>query len=186
MKMCAVILVLFLLFSGCSSPPSEMEIGMELRSKLLQASGCSFDAVITADYGDKIHTFTMQCSGDAKGDLSFTVTEPETISGITGKLSGDGGNLTFGDTALHFDLLAEEQLSPVSAPWILLKTLRSGYITSVCTEEDGVRLSIDDSYEADSLRLDIWLDRQQLPVRAEIMYDGRRILSVAVANFQIL
>ena len=186
MKMCAVILVLFLLFSGCSGPPSEMEIGMELRSKLLQASGCSFDAVITADYGDKIHTFTMQCSGDAKGDLSFTVTEPETISGISGKLSGDGGNLTFGDTALHFDLLAEEQLSPVSAPWILLKTLRSGYITSVCTEGDSIRLSIDDSYEADALQLDIWLDLQELPARAEIMYDGRRILSVAVANFQIL
>lgn len=186
MKKCAVILALFWLFSGCSGPPSEMETGMELRSKLLQAAECSFDTVITADYGDKLHTFSMQCKADSEGEIFFTVTEPEMISGIEGKLSGGGGKLVFEDTALHFELLAEEQLSPVSAPWILMKTLRSGYITSACTEGESVRLSIDDSYKEDPLRLDIWLDRQQLPERADILYDGRRILSVAVANFQIL
>ena len=186
MKKCAVILSLFLLLSGCSGPPSEVETGMALRSKLLQAAECSFDAVITADYGDKLHTFSMQCKADSKGNLAFTVTEPETISWISGKLSGEGGILTFGDRALHFDLPAEDQLSPVSAPWILMKTLRSGYLISACTEGESVRLSIDDSYEADPLRLDIWLDRQQLPSRADILHDGRRILSVAVANFQIL
>ena len=77
MKKCAVILSLLLLFSGCSGPPSEVETGMELRSKLLQAAECSFDAVITADYGDKLHTFSMQCKADSKGNLAFMVTEPE-------------------------------------------------------------------------------------------------------------
>ena len=72
----------------------------------------------------------MDCKADSSGNLTFTVVKPETISGITGTLSGDGGNLTFDDTALHFELMAENQLSPVSAPWILIKTLRNGYITS--------------------------------------------------------
>ena len=159
---------------------------MELRSKLLQASACAFDAAITADYGDKIHTFSMNCRVDSGGDVLFCITEPDTISGISGELSGEGGKLTFEDAALHFELLAEEQLSPISAPWIFIKTLRSGYITSGCRENGTVRLSIDDSYETDPLGLDIWLNQQQEPERAEILYDGRRILTVDVVNFQIL
>ena len=159
---------------------------MQLRSKLLQASGCSFQAVITADYGDKIHMFTLSCSADADGDMTFTVIEPDTIAGITGMLSGEGGKLTFDGTALHFELMAENQLSPVIAPWILLKTLRSGFITSCCKEEDRLRLSIDDSYEEVALRLDIWLDSNHLPDQSEILHNGRKILSVTVEQFEIL
>ena len=186
MKKFAVWVLLLFLLTGCSGPPDEMETGMKLRSRLLQASGCSFEAKITADYGDKIHTFAMNCSTNPAGDVQFTVAAPETIAGITGKLSAEGGDLTFEDTALHFDLLAEDQLSPISAPWILIKTLRSGYMTSACREEGNIRLSMDDSFEADPLRLDIWLNGENEPQQADILYDGRRILSVAVDKFEIL
>ena len=181
---CALLLCLLLL-AGCSKVPKELERGMTLRSKLLAAQSCSFEAEITADYGDKLHTFVMRCKVDSDGDISFSVTEPETIAGITGTISDEGGQLTFADTALHFELLADEQLSPVSAPWILMKTLRSGYLTSACEEEGRIRLTIDDSYEEDALQLDIWLDGQDLPLRGEILYDGRRILSLSIKKFTI-
>ena len=186
MKKCAAVIILFLLLSGCSGQSNEMDAGMHLRSNLLQAEGCSFQAAITADCGDKIHAFTLSCNADAGGDMTFTVIEPKTIAGISGKLSGEGGKLTFDGTALHFELLTEDQLSPVSAPWILLKTLRSGFITSCCTEENSLRLSVDDSYKDDALRLDIWLDSDHLPDRAEILHNGRKILSVTVEQFEIL
>lgn len=186
MRKYAVLVLLFLLLSGCSGPPDEIETAMELRSRLLQASGCSFQAEVTADYGDKLHIFTMNCCADSKGDLTFTVEQPETISGITGTLSGEGGNLTFADKALYFELIADGRLSPVSAPWIVVKTLRSGNITSACRENGMLRLSIDDSYDDDPLRLDIWLNSQNIPEFTDILFDGRRILSVAVRDFQIL
>lgn len=186
MKKCAVFCLLLLVLSGCSAAPDEMEAGLQLRSRLLQASECTFSAAITADYGDQLHTFSMDCRADKHGDLGFTVTAPDTISGIQGQLSGEGGKLTFADTALYFDLLAEEQLSPICVPWILLKTLRSGYITSACREGETIRLSVEDSFEEDSLRLDIWLNAGGMPEHADILYGGRRILSVDVENFQIL
>lgn len=179
-------MICIVLLAGCSKLPDEMETGMKLRSQLLQASKCSFNADITADYGDSMYSFSMACQSDPEGNVLFTVVEPETIAGITGKLSGDGGKLTFGETALHFALIADEQLSPVSAPWILLRTLRSGYMTSACTEEGNILLSIDDGYAENPLRLDIRLNQEAEPVHADILYDGRRILSVAVANFEIL
>ena len=94
-----------------------------------------------------------------------------------------GGKLTFDGQALSFALLADEQVTPVSAPWLLIRTLRSGYLTS-CGEEGGtVRVAIDDSYEEDALHLDIWLDENDSPQRGEILWQGRRILSVSVTNF---
>ena len=127
----------------------------------------------------------MDCTGDNQGNLKFSVTEPESISGITGSASEAGGALTFDDVALHFHLMAQDALSPVSAPWIFLKTLRSGYIVSACYEEELLHLSIDDSFEDDALRLDIWLEGDR-PIRGEILHDGMRILTLTIGNFQIL
>lgn len=185
MKKAAVLVLCLMCLTGCSSASKEIERGMALRAKLLKAESCTFDADITADYGDKIHEFSMSCRGDTKGSLAFTVTAPESISGITGVISGDGGKLTFDNTALHFGLLADDQLSPVSAPWIFLQTLRSGYLTSAGMDSQMLRLSIDDSYEDDALHLDIWLDEKDIPVRAEIVYDGKRILSLTVKNYAL-
>ena len=186
MKRLIAIACVLLLLTGCSQVKAELDRAMTLRAKLLAAQGVSFDARITADYGDKTYTFAMACRGDAQGNLTFSVVEPESISGITGKLSSDGGVLTFDRTALEFGLLAEEQLSPVSAPWILLNALRSGNITSACREEAGIRLSVSDGYEEDALILDIWLDKGNLPVRGDVLQEGRRILSLDVRNFVIM
>ena len=182
MKRCLCLFVLIVFLCGCSKSEDCLNRGMELRSKLLQ-SGCSFEAKITADYGDLIHTFTLQCTADPSGSISFTVSQPETICGITGTLSAHGGALTFADTALAFPVLADGELSPVSSPWIFINTLRSGYIRSAGDEGGDVRLTIDDSYEEDALQLDIWLDGQDLPKHVRILWQGRSILSMDVCNF---
>lgn len=157
---------------------------MALRASMI-AKSMAFDAEITADYGDKTYTFSMVCQVDKEGKMTFEVTAPESIAGITGTVSAAGGHLTFDDKALAFELMADELLTPVSAPWILIKTLRSGYLTS-CNEEGGqLRVAIDDSYEEDALHLDVWLDENDLPQAAEIYWQGRRLLTVNVKNFTI-
>lgn len=186
LKRILCILLLLVILPGCSDGRAEMDRAMALRSRLLAASGIRFDAVVTADYGDKLTTFSLSCETDEEGNLRFTVLSPESIEGITGILSATGGKLTFEDTALAFPTMADGQLSPVSAPWILLNTLRSGYLTSCALEEGALRLSIDDSYADDALHLDIWLDPSDQPARGEILWQGRRLLSVTVTNFTIL
>jgi hypothetical protein len=159
---------------------------MELRAKLLGSGGCSFRAKVTADYSDKVHSFTMDCQTDLKGDLSFSVIAPDSVAGIQGVISGAEGKLTFEDTVLAFPLLAEEQLSPVSSPWMFLKCLRGGYLTSAGMDGELLRLTIDDRYEEKAITLDIWLDSTDTPVRAEFCWEGRRILTMQISNFQIL
>lgn len=184
MKILAAVLAVLML-TGCKSHEEELDRAMTLRAKLLTSS-VSFDAEITADYGDEIHTFSVYCEGDNQGNLGFKVTAPETIADITGRIEAGEGKLTFRDTVLAFPLMAEDQLSPVSAPWIFYTTLRGGFLTAAGMEDDLLRLTIDDSYEEDALTVDIWLDSADTPIRAEILYDGRRILTLAIENFQIL
>lgn len=185
MRRMVCVLLCLVLLTGCSGKRDELDRFMELRGTLLGNSGCSFDVVITADYGDKTQEFRLSCQGSSGGELTFTVAEPETIAGISGKIGETGGELTFADTALSFPLLADGELSPISAPWILLRTLRSGCVTACTTEGDLLRVSADDSYENDALHLDIWLRSDDTPVRAEITWKNMRILTLEIENFTI-
>ena len=179
-------LVLVVLLTGCAGKNEPLEKGLAFREMLLASSGCSFTAEVTADYGDKVQIFTMQCTANQQGSLEFTVIAPESISGVAGHVDSDGGKLDFADMVLAFPLLAEETLSPVSAPWIMVSALREGYLTSACMEGDILRLTLNDDYDADALQLDIWLDKENRPVQADIMQEGKRILTVVVTDFQIL
>lgn len=184
MKRMVALLGLIFLLSGCAQ--TELEQGMELRGKLLKAETCTFDANVTADYGDRLYQFSMNCNADKEGTVTFTVTKPENIAGISGKLDKSGGSITFDDTVLEFGLMAEDRLSPVSAPWVLIKTLRGGYLKSAGRSDGVTRLSLDDSYQEDALTVDVWLGEDGLPARGEILFDGRRILTVEVEKMQIL
>lgn len=186
MKKLVALVLLALLLCGCAGKVGEMDRVLALRAKVLQGNSCSFEAVITADYGDEIQQFTLNCQFDERGSVSFEVRAPENIAGITGKIDAEGGKLTFDDQLLVFELLADGQLSPVSSPWVFMKALRGGYITACGRDGDYLLASINDSYDDDALQLDIWLDGENVPVRAEILWRGRRFLSMEVKNFQIV
>ena len=66
-----------------------------------------------------------------------------------------------------------------------MKTLLRGYLTAANEEDELLHLTIHDSYEEDALQMEIWLNGENLPVCGEILYDGRRIVTMTVENFQI-
>lgn len=183
MKRIMAFLAVFCL-CGCSAADQEMEEALAVRSRLL-SSDCSFRCEITADYIDTVEVFTLECTTD-DGALGFSVAEPESISGITGTVSNGEGALTFDEAVLAFPLMADDRISPVSAPWLLISALRSGCITACAHEGDGLHLSIDDSYDDDALTLEIRMDANGYPVSGEISFQGRRVVSMTVENFVYL
>lgn len=185
MKRILVIFLCVVLLTGCGSAQT-LHHATSLRQALLSGSGCSFRANITADYGDAIYTFGMMCNFDENGNLDFTVSEPHSIAGISGQITDRNAHLTFDDKVLGFALLADDLFSPVCAPWILIKTLRSGYIRSGSQTKQGTYVCIDDSYEDDALQVDIWLDDTNRPTFAEIVWQNRRILSMEITDFTFL
>ena len=186
MKVLESFMVVLLLLSGCGAGDGGLEGAIAFRDRLLDASGCDLSARITADYGTEVDVFRMDVRSDHDGNIAFTVTEPEPISGITGTVTRSGGALTFDDTILGFPMLAEGRLAPVAAPWVLIKSLRSGYISSVGREGDQWRLTVLDSYEEDALVLDVWFDGEWCPLQAEILFKGEKILTLTVEGFQLV
>ena len=178
----AIFLLLFL--TGCSAGGSEMDRALAVRNQILTGNGCTFEAQITADYGDEVYVFSLSCAADANGNVTFTVKAPETIAGITGAVSAEGGKLTYDDTVLAFDLLADGQISPVSTPWLMIKTLRSGYISSCGTSGENFIMSIDDSYADDALHLQITVNSSNLPIRAEILWKEQCVVTLTISDFQ--
>ena len=174
--------LLLVFFWGCSGPDPAMEAALELRSRCLGAGQITFEAEICADYITSIEQFTLECAFDATDTMTFTVAEPEEISGIRGTVSGTEGTVGYDDTVLGFPLLAEGRLSPVSGPWVLMKAIRSGAIIAAGREGEKIHLTIDDSYADNALTVDVWLEEGAV-TEAEIAWEGRRCLTMSLDDF---
>lgn len=162
-----------------------MERALQLRERLL-SSDCSFTAAVTADYGDKVCTFSMGCTASTDGTVKFIVKAPDTIAGIAGSLGPGTGFLTFDGAALAFPMLAEGEVTPVSGPWLFVNSLRGGYLSSVGADGELLHVTLHDSYQEDALQIDVWLDGSDIPVCAEILWRGRRVLTLEIKDFQFV
>lgn len=188
MKRVGALLLLLLLpgLLGCTGGSDDpLERAMDFRARLLGAEGCSFLGQVTADYGQEVHSFTLSCDVSSQGVVSFTVTAPQSISGITGSITGTEGRLQFSDTVLPFSPLAEGELSPVAAPWVIWQSWYTGYI-SICGQETGaVRMTVESVFREKPLVVETWLgDEFGLPLSAEICYNGHKLLSMTLSDFQ--
>ena len=163
-----------------------MDRTITLRKSLMDAKAITCKCDITANYGDRTYEFTLDCDFDEAGNLSFTVIRPESISGISGRISGTGGTLVFDQESLSFPLIADGYLSPVSSPWLFMKALRSGRIDSCGTSNPGFLIRTFDSYSDQTMQVDIYTQDDFTPYYSELLWDGRRVLSLQVSELYYL
>ena len=76
-----------MLLCGCKSTDSDLNTALSLRENLSRE--CTFLIEITADYGDSVYTFQLDCRSNADGSLNFTV-ERSGKSLIGSAASGEG------------------------------------------------------------------------------------------------
>jgi len=185
MKRVLAAVLLVMLLCGCRGADDPSRQGMELRQRLSGSDGCCFAAVVTADFGETEYGFALDCRVDKEGTLHFTVNAPEHISGINGYVDAQSGKLTFDETVLTFPLLAQGEIPPVCAPWLFYKALVGGYLRASGEDRDGLRLTIDDSFHGENLTLEVWL-KDGLPFWAELAWQGRKLLTLDIQQFEIL
>ena len=178
------LLVSILMLGGCSAQ-KELEPLYQLRRCLEQGSECAFDVHIISQSDMHIHRFKLSCV-TTKDVLRFEVLEPESIRGICGSVSNGGGAVEFDDTLLSFPLLADGEISPVIAPWLLMGCLKDGLVRYAGKTDGGYSVAFHYSFRGEELRVEALLTENGTPQSCELFWSGKRILQLEVSSFRYL
>lgn len=168
--------------TGCKGGESLLARGVTFRNQLISAGGCSFRALITADYGQEVQTFTLDCDADGEGMVSFCVVEPETIRDITGMVRGDEGTVTYDGLQLAFPLMVYDQISPVSAPALTVSCWLREFILSAGAFNQEYRVTYEKKIQEKVLLIDTYFEKD-IPISAELCYNGYRIIHIQFTDF---
>lgn len=159
-----------------------MQTALDFRQKLLSSGGCTFTADVTADYGDYSYAFTLLC-GYRDGVGEMTVLQPEEISGIRARCSGDAATVSFDGAVVEYGDLADGRIAPLSVPWLFGSAWERDEILFASPDDDTVRATIQKGYDDEKILADTWFSDGR-PTAGEISCaDGRRVLTVQFRDF---
>lgn len=183
MRRLLVILLAVLCFSGCSA---SNDAGGDLRKAFQNSNGSAFNAVVYADYGEKVYDFSVDCSVNGNGKLIFQLVEPSSIADITGYVDELGSNITFDERVLTFPSLADDLISPVASPWLLIRAICNGYIRAEYSDQNNSKILFEDSYYQHAFQIELTCNQDNIPIYADIIWEGRRIIALEIRNFRFM
>lgn len=190
MRKCVIcVLMTTLLLAGCGTAgvSEAEELALTIRGEYLAMDRCAVQAAVTADYGQRVYQYEMAVSVNGE-ETSLTLSAPETVAGLTARLSREENLLEFDGVSVETGPLDGDGLTPVSALPALLEAARSGYITACALEEDGTLLRVDCGDPAGSpgtgTEIVLWFDAAaHTLVRGEVSVDGFRVILCEFSGF---
>ena len=141
----------------------------------------SFSAHVSAQYDDKTAEFTLGYE-QTKDTASVSVVEPELLSGIKAKLSGESLSLEYDGAMLDIGTLDDAELSPVSALPLIVCAMRDGHLEISWVEGDMIAARI---IPADDYVVTRWIDSSLTPCSAEISYKEKTVVSVEISDWTV-
>ena len=177
-----------LLLSGClggGEGQKILDLALTVRGEYLAMTQCAAQAELTADYGQRVYTYTLDVAGTAE-ELTLTVTEPDLIAGITARVKQGESFLAYDDLVLETGPLSEAGLSPMSAIPAMLEHLRGGYLMAWSLEDGALHITCGDPGGTPDTGTvyDLWLDAESHALlRGEICVDGRRCIQCIFTSF---
>ena len=177
------------LLAGCgqSGVSEAEELALTIRGEHLAMDRCAARAAITADYGQRVYQYELSVSVTEE-ETALTLTAPETVAGLTARMTGEENMLEFDGVSVETGPLDGDGLTPVSALPALLETARSGYITACALEEEGAVLRVDcgdpTSTPGAGTEYVLWFDAATHALtRGEISVDGFRVILCEFSDF---
>lgn len=186
-KILSLFISFILSLSACSVPVSPEQNMQKIRKFLYSYKSINLTADITADYGDKIFTYSVKYSGSDE-DGVIEITAPDSIAGLHINVSSeDGIKLEYDGAVLDTGKLYEDGLSPVDAIPVLLSQWEQGYISECSSERhDGINCTAATIIVSDSVFIRTWFDCDSyLPLYAEISNNGFVIIKCNFKNISM-
>ena len=68
----AVFVSVMVLLTGCANSDAPIDKAIKLRNEIENSNGCAFVATVTADYGEAVYVFSMDCVAErVSADVFF-------------------------------------------------------------------------------------------------------------------
>ncbi|MCD7844110.1 MAG: hypothetical protein LUG17_05760 [Clostridiales bacterium] len=186
-RICFVVFCLLSLpLSGCGGASGPEDAVREMRTLYQSAESVSGVADITADYGQRVYTYTAAVEGTVSTG-TLTVQAPENIAGTVIQWAEDATSLTYEETTLETGALSDSGLSPADAIPAVLASCRAGALVECACEEDGGVLYAElENPEDESVTVSCWFDAENYVLqRAELSEDGTTVLTLVFSDFGI-
>ncbi len=176
---------LVLPLSSCGkSEESEVQKALDFRTALLAAPSCAYTAQVTADFGDRVFEFGLDCTYDSQeNDAALTVTGPELIAGIAAEVDGERAQVSFEETSLELGTMAGGHVAPLQLPQLLGNAWAYGYVESQARAGDGWLITYRTGYGTEELLVCTRFDEALSPRQAEVYYDGTCVLTAEIDSF---
>lgn len=174
-----------LVLSGCGKDQNSRQLqqAVDFRTAVMASESCRFLADVTVDFSDHIYQFVLSCSYVPGGEAAISVVEPESIAGISARISADGVDVEYDGVMISFGQLANGHVAPMSLPWLLGNAWTNGYISSAGTDGDKTIVTCMLGYGEEQLMVQTWLGEGNVPERCEIFYDGQCCITAVLRDF---
>ncbi len=189
--MCVLMMTLLLSACGGTGGNGPQEQALTIRGEYLAAKGCGARLNVTADYGQRVYTYTVDVTSTAE-ELVLSVVAPKEVAGVTAHLVGGDSRLEYDAAVLETGPLALDGLTPLDAVPALLETARSGFMDSCTMEQLGERASLrvlcrDPSMgQGEGTQTVLWFDPDSAALlRGEILVEGRRVILCECMEFAL-
>ena len=190
---CALMMTLCLVLTSCGGQATDEadQLTLDIRGEYLALERVTARMEVGADYGRRVYAYTMDLDWQREGDTTVTVTAPETVAGITARISAGETFLEYDGVSLETGPLDESGLSPVGAGIFLMKAATEGFIAEsgfdilegreclrlLCWDPEGV--------PGEGTECTLWFDKDTHDLlRGEISVDGQRVIECTFTTFE--
>lgn len=176
-----------LLLTGCTGGGSSTKSKLEAAQSVYRTmSGCTAQAEITADYGQRVYGYTVDLTVKG-GSGVMTVKEPENLAGTVLTWSDGETKLAFDGAELDTGALSDSGLSPADAMPTILTACQGGEIVDCCMEEQAGAQVLHGTLDLDGDQggqIQCWLQPDSYGLlRAELSQDGVTVVTMQFSDF---
>lgn len=190
-RVLCVLMILTLLCScgAAGGTDSAQDKALAIRTAYLSAQGCTARLDVTADYGQRVYTYTVDVSVTEE-ETVITVVEPQEVAGVTARLRSGQSMLEYDGLVLETGPLSDTGLTPLGAVPAMLDSARTGFMDSSTMEPLGEQQTLrvlcrDPAREIGSgQETTLWFDPEtKALLQGELMLDGRRVILCKFSQF---
>jgi len=184
----ALMTALCMTFCACGSKSGTDQLAKDINKDMAGMKSLVTIVSVTADYGERVYKYKLRCSYK-EGMTELEVLEPEGIKGLKAHVTEKGIGLELGGITLDTGSLFGNGLSPLEGIPMMIKAWKDGYVTETKREKlngsEMLAMSYDLSVTGSESKIThtVWFDaKSRLPIKAEILSDGYRVLECTFGN----